>query len=470
MTMSDRDPRRWAATPAPREEEAPEEDEAEAAEDSGAWGRSAARRRRRARRRAAALARSIGPAELPAPGAPGGPPDAVAAPDPGAIAEREQRIEAIQAALVRRRRRRAIGLALRLFLLVVLPTAVVGWYYATRATPMYETKSEFTIQKADLPAGASGLGSLFSGFGMADAKDSIAVQGFLGSMAAMDRLDAEHGFIARFQDPAIDPLQRLAPDATRAEAHELYRKRVIVGFDVTEGILRMSVIAPDPESSVAWSRALISYAEEMVDQLSARARAENMRDAERSLAEREADVRAAAERVLELQRQYDTFSAESELQIDLAVIQAQELELEKLRRERAELLANPRPNAAQLGLIERSIAFTEAAIARRRAALTEGGEGRQQSLATIATQLKMAQSDLAAREQMRIVALNALEQARREAARQVRFLSVSVPPIAPDRPTHPRVAENTAVAFLVFLGLYIMVSLTLSILREQVSV
>ncbi|RMF34578.1 MAG: capsule biosynthesis protein [Alphaproteobacteria bacterium] len=430
--------------------------------------------RRRARRRAANMARVLAPINpetgenLPVPSQEGEaepPRPQIESPE-----EREARIAEIQRGLIRRRRRRGLLLLLRLIFFVVLPTAVAGHYYFLTATPMYETKSEFVIQKAEAATpGGSGLGGILSSFGLADAKDSIAVQGYLTSLQAMNRLDAEQGFIRRFQDPAIDVIQRLPPDASHSEAYELYRRHVIVGFDRTEGIIRMRVIAPDRATSESYSRALISYAEEMVDNLSARAREENMRGAEQSFAQRQADVRAAAKRVLELQQQYDTFSAEGELQIDLSVIQAQELELERLKRKLDELMANPRPNAAQKEVLERQIAFTEKAIASRRAALTASGRNGI-SLAAINSQLQMAQSDLAAKEQMRVIALNALEQARSEAARQVRYLSVNVPPIAPDEPTYPRRLENTAVAFFVFLGIYIMVSLTASILREQVSV
>ena len=51
----------------------------------------------------------------------------------------------------------------------------------------------------------------------------------------------------------------------------------------------------------------------------------------------------------------------------------------------------------------------------------------------------------------------------------IRYLSVGVSPIAPDEPTYPRAFENTILAFLIFAGIYLMISLTASILREQVS-
>ena len=56
-----------------------------------------------------------------------------------------------------------------------------------------------------------------------------------------------------------------------------------------------------------------------------------------------------------------------------------------------------------------------------------------------------------------------------EANKQVRYLSLGVRPVAPDEPTYPRAFEDTLLAFLIFSGIYLMLSLTASILREQVS-
>lgn len=66
--------------------------------------------------------------------------------------------------------------------------------------------------------------------------------------------------------------------------------------------------------------------------------------------------------------------------------------------------------------------------------------------------------------------LQLLETARLDANRQVRYLSIGVSPIAPDVPTYPRKMEDTILAFVNFMGIYIMLSLTIAILREQVSV
>jgi capsular polysaccharide transport system permease protein len=46
---------------------------------------------------------------------------------------------------------------------------------------------------------------------------------------------------------------------------------------------------------------------------------------------------------------------------------------------------------------------------------------------------------------------------------------MGVEPVATDEATYPRAFENTMLAFLIFSGIYLMISLTSSILREQVT-
>ena len=70
----------------------------------------------------------------------------------------------IQRDIVKRRRRNFVLLFTRLAFFVFLPTLVAGYYFYAMATPMYATKSEFVIQKAD-SGGAGGLGSLFAADG-----------------------------------------------------------------------------------------------------------------------------------------------------------------------------------------------------------------------------------------------------------------------------------------------------------------
>ena len=107
-------------------------------------------------------------------------------------------------------------------------------------------------------------------------------------------------------------------------------------------------------------------------------------------------------------------------------------------------------------------------VADRRAQLTEESSS-QGSLASISARLRMAEVDLETRTMMMQESLQQLEAARVEANRQVRFLSVGVSPVPPDEPTYPKVFENTLIAFFIFGAVYLLISVTVAILREQVS-
>ena len=381
--------------------------------------------------------------------------------------ERAGEIWQIQRDIARRRRRRMRLLAARLAAFVLLPTLVVGWYYAVIATPMYATHSEFVIQQADSPAGG-GLGGLFQGTGLAVQQDSTTVQSYLQSRDAMLRLDRDQGYRAHFSEDWIDPLQRLDADASNEDAYDLYARNVQVAFDPTEGILKMEVIAAAPEASQRFSEALIGYAEEQVDNLTQRLRDDQMSGAEEAFEAAEARVVAAQARVLDLQERLGVLDPASETGSLMQQITQFEIELRQKELERAQLLANARPNEARLAGVEGEIGRLQALIDDLRASMTDGGGG-EASLARVSGELRIAEADLATRQLLLQQAAQQLETARTEVNRQVRYMAVGVSPVAPDEPSYPRAFENTALAFLIFSGIYLMLSLTASVLREQVS-
>ncbi len=374
-------------------------------------------------------------------------------------------IERIQRDILRRRRRNLMFLGARLFAFVILPTLACMFYFAFIATEGYATKSEFIVQQAE---SAGQGGGLLGGTSMVTNQDSILVQGYLKSREAMQRLDNDHGYRAHFSDPDVDSLQRLPEDASNEALYAHYKKHVTVGYDPTEGVLRMEVSALSPEMSQVFSEALVSYAEEEVDKLTERKRGDQMKGAQETYEQSEASMVAAQEKVLALQEQMGILDPQSESAAVMTQISALETQLVEKRLQLSQLMDNARPNQARVAGVEGDIERLEQLIAEERSQLTvEGGEAR--SLASVTSQLDMARVDLETRTMMMQESLRMLEMARVEANRQVRFLSVMTRPVPPDEPTYPRVFENTLIAFFVFGAIYLLVSVTVAILREQVS-
>ncbi len=383
-------------------------------------------------------------------------------------AERARTVQDIQRDIARRRRRKMIMLFTRLAFFVMLPTLIAGYYFYAIATPMYATKSEFVIQKADA-GGSPGLASLFAGSGLATSQDSITVQSYLTSRDAMLRLDKDLGFKKHFSDPSIDPIQRLPENATNEEAYKLYKRVVKIGYDPTEGIIKMEVIAASPALSGAFSEALIHYAEERVDNLTARLREDQMAGAIASYQDAENKRADAQAEVLQLQKQMGVFDATSDAAAVMSQVNGFSVQLQKKNLQLQQLLDNPQPNQARVDGVKGDIARLETIIADLRARLTDNsGAAGGESLAQISGELTVAQSNLQTRTILMQQALQQVEAARIEANKQTRYLSLGVHPVAPDEPTYPRAFENTILAFLVLAGAYLLLSLTASILREQV--
>jgi len=380
--------------------------------------------------------------------------------------QRATEIMRIQRDIVSRRRKRLMLLFSRLAFFVLLPTLMAGFYYYKLATPFYASYSQFVIQQADPPA--AGMSGLLKGTSLATSQDSISVQSYLQGREAMNRLNEDHDYIAHFSNPEIDGIQRLDPDVSKETAYKTYSKNVLISYDPTEGIIKMEVIAPDAEAAVGFSKALIGYAEEEVDKMTLRLRGDQNQGARAAYDEAELNMIKAQERFLKLQTEAGILSAEAEGSLIMGEINGLNAQLNIEILNRQELLANARPNSSKLSVVDLKIKNIRDLVAQKRADLTEG-TANNASLAQITGELAIAQADWETRQLMLQTALQQMESARLEANRQTRYLSLAVAPVQADKPAYPRAFENTLLALFIFLGLYLLASLTASILREQVS-
>ncbi|MBK0326496.1 capsule biosynthesis protein [Rhodobacteraceae bacterium F11138] len=381
--------------------------------------------------------------------------------------QRNRQISEIQRDIARRRRRKLAALLIRLAVFVLLPTAVVGTYFYAYASPMYSAKSEFLILQAD-NVGGGGLGGLLTGTQFATSQDSIAVQSYLESKDAMLRLDRDLGFREHFSQDWIDPIQRLPADATNDEAYKTYKKHVTIGYDPTEGVIRMEVVAADPQVSSDFSTNLISYAEDRVNNLSHQKRGDQMQDAMQGFENAQIERRKAQEELVRLQQQGAILDPEGVIAGLRSQINNIEIQMQEKQLQLAALLDNARPNQAKVDGARSDIGRLQDLLDQLNTRMVDASNG-ENSLAQLSVRIQMAQADLATRDMMLQSALQQVEQTRMEANRQVRYLTVSVNPVPSDAPSYPRKFEDTVLAFLIFSGIYLMISLTASILREQVT-
>jgi capsular polysaccharide transport system permease protein len=379
---------------------------------------------------------------------------------------RMREISDIQKDITLRRRKKMGLLIVRLAFFVLVPTFFAGYYFYKVATPMYSTDSQFLIIQNEGGGGASPFGGLLP-TQFANSADSIATQAYLQSKDAMLRLDDDVGFKDHFASEDIDPIQRLTADPTNEEAYKLYKKNIKIGYDPTEGVIRMEVIAADPQIATTFSERLLKYAEDRVNSLSQGKRDSGMNDAEIGFKKATEQRRSAQQHLIELQVENGVDPEAVIAAIRTQITNYESLLIEK-QLELAALLDNARPNRAKVEGAQGDVRRLEGALAQLNDRMNNATEGNN-SLAQQAVSLQLAQADLANADGNLQLAQTGLEQARTEASRQVRYLTVAVRPVPSEEPSYPRKFENTILAFLIFGGMYLMLSLTASILREQVT-
>ena len=172
--------------------------------------------------------------------------------------------------------------------------------------------------------------------------------------------------------------------------------------------------------------------------------------------------------VAELQTKSETLSAEGENAIISGQISSLETQITEKELELSRLLNNARPNQTKVSVLQSDIQLLKGKIQEQRAKIsqtTSSGE----SIIQINADLRKAEGKLLVRQQLVATALQNLEAARVEATRQTRYISMGVSPVTPDKATYPRSFEKTLLAIVIFAGIYLMLSLTVSILREQVT-
>lgn len=266
---------------------------------------------------------------------------------------REQEIIAIQRDIAARRRKKPLALWVRLAFFAMLPTALAGWYLSRGHADVFDRIR--VLYPTDRQCRRVRHWGLLSGTQFATNQDSIGVQSFLQSKEAMLRLDQDVGFKSHFDQDWIDPIQRLSPDASNEEAYRTYIKNVRIGYDPTEGVIRMEVIASDPLVSAEFSSWLISHAEERVNDLSQPKRGNQMKDALESFEQAEQEWRDAQEALVQLQQQGAILGPDSVIFNLCAQIAGIETQIQERELELAALLDNARPNQARVAGAEADI-------------------------------------------------------------------------------------------------------------------
>ncbi len=373
------------------------------------------------------------------------------------------------AALVARRRSRARRLTGWFALVVILPTLASAAYGLVLASPRYTSSFEFTYQTyRGLPSLASGLVQSVTGTSQTNSVDlGSIVYEYLRSSTLAARMDAALDLRKRFSDPGIDWLSRLGADASRERFLDYFRSHVQVSQGLG-GYLKVDVNAYDPALAQTLAQAIVTEADRMVDDLTARARDNEVKFAEAELGRQEDRVRKARTALTAFQNQHgdqDPGRAATQLGDIVGGIEGQ---LADARTQLANTGAALAPNSPITVQIKARIAALEDQLKTERARLATTDKTGAAPYSQVLDQYASLQLEQEFARNAYTAAQQGVTVARADAATKQNYLVDFIPPDLPQHRSYTGPVQTTAAVFLGSLLAFALGSLVLGAARDQI--
>lgn len=352
---------------------------------------------------------------------------------------------AATAASDRQERRRPSKLLLSFLLCVVLPLFAAMLYYATFATDRYAARAGFSIRGIDTNAGIDGIGALT---GLASTgsttSDSYIVLSYLGSRELLEAVDLELDLRGVYSSRDVDLLSRLDADATVEDFLKYWNRRIHTQFDPTSGIIEFEVQSFSAEHAQEIAAAVLRLTQTLVNELSANARSDALRFAREEVELQEARLRRALSAIRDFRTSEQSVDPSASAALEIELIASLEARLIDVNARIAALRQTLDENAPSLTALRRNAEALAAQIVERREAIGSEVLG-ESGVSAVSQQLALYEElevERSLAQQAYASALASLEQARRDADRQQRYLAIHLRPQAPESAQYPRSLRN----------------------------
>lgn len=363
-------------------------------------------------------------------------------------------------------RRRGAGKFLWFILAVVIPTLVSAVYFFGIAADTYVSEFYAVVRPAsdqqNGPAAAS-----YSAATAQTALESNVVVEYIKSPEIVSKLDDQISLRAIYSTNKADFWARLDPRASTEELVAYWNAMVQPFFDMTTGTLSVRVKAFTPTDAQMIATQVIHLSENLVNDMSARARQDAVRSDEDEVAQAGDQLKDIRQQILDFRNRQQMIDPKAEATSSLSLIS-------KLREEMALAQADlntygEATEAPGAKVLRARIAALQQQIVAATASLTStGGQPNADALSTNVGSFEELDAKRQVAEKYYESALSALEKAKYDAGRQASYFSVFVDPNLPQTAAYPRRVMSVLLTLLGAAGVWIFGIVIFHSIREHV--
>lgn len=353
-----------------------------------------------------------------------------------------------------------------LFLLtVVIPTACAILYYGFMASDVYVSEARFVVRSPDKPS-MTGLGVLLKSTAFSNAGDEIyAADDYIQSRDALRALNHNGAVTRAYSNDHVSMFDRFNPlglDGSFEALFDYFGKKVRVDFDTTSAITTLSVRAYTPEDAQKFNSELLGLAEETVNRLNRRGRADVIELAEQEVQDAQQAERSAAVSLAQFRNASGIIDPEKQAAVQLQMISKLQDELIGSRMQLLQLRAMA-PDNPQIPVLQARIAGLSREIDQQLGFVA----GSRRSLSATAARYQRLQLDREFADKRLAAALTSLQDARAEARRKQAYVERIAQPSRPDEAQEPRRLRGIFATLMLGLVAWAIMTMLLAGIREH---
>jgi capsular polysaccharide transport system permease protein len=351
---------------------------------------------------------------------------------------------------------------------VVMPAALAAVYYLLIASSQYVSEFRCVVRSANSERNESA--QLFQGNAANSAigvESNVVVQ-YIKSGEIVDALDKQINLRGIYSSTQADWLSRLGSAVQAESLVEYWNRMVEPFFDMTTGTITVQVKAFTPQDAQRIANAIIPLSENLVDNMSRRARDDAVRLDEEEVSRAADRLRQARQAVLDFRNREQMLDPKKEADSSLNLIAKleEDLALAKTQLGSYESSASAAP-AVQV-LSDRIRALGEQIAAAKSTLTTANPQATNSVLSQGLGGFEALDTDQQLAEKYYDSTLSILEQARADADRRMSYLAVFVAPNLPEEALYPKRLRSVLLVSLGGFGLWLVGIIALHSVREHV--
>ena len=401
------------------------------------------------------------PLELPEQTPPAQPPKTDPAADPGL-----QNLPPLPGMMVSRQDRSTF---ISFAVCVLLPVVVASIYYLFIASHQYVAEFRFTVKDTSQSSAATptSLLSMIGGVAGPSTTENYVVADFLTSRQAAEELQKRIKVVDLYGRSSVDWLSRFNNSRPMEWFIPYWQKMVTASYDQVTGIAVAQVRAFSAEDALLIANSLVALSEELVNQISNRARSDAVTFAQREVDRAEARLRAIRAKLTDYRSRVGVIDpATSVVASNSLLIQTLRSNLATLETQVASLkLQKLQPNAPMMISLENQIRSTKEQIQAVEGTVGKGAEGK--ALSAVIAEYEQLDLERQFAQTMLAGAATALDQARAASASQHLYITPYVRPSLPQSAIYPRPFMSILTVAVLAFAFWVAFLMVMRSIRER---